>query len=245
MQNTTSPMGANNAMRMDTKKYQAKDSMSDLVSNNSRILLVISRFGIPLGFGDRSVAEICESNGVDPKTFLAVVNRLIDNTSDAVYSLSDISLEALLLYLHNSHDYFLKYRLPGIRKKLIEVLGSPEGDLTAAVFNYFDEYASEVSKHMQYEEKKVFPYVRSLLDGKHPGKYTIEKYQKCHDQVEMPLREFKQILIKYYPTRSSNELNSVLFDIFNCEYDLASHTDIEDKLFTPLIFELERKLSNQ
>ncbi|MDL2323366.1 hemerythrin domain-containing protein [Bacteroidales bacterium OttesenSCG-928-A17] len=225
--------------------YQSNDQMSSLVSNNFRILLVISRFGIPLGFGDKTIGEVCGANGVDTNTFLAVVNRVIgDTTTNSTYSLSKISIEALITYLHNSHDYFLKYRLPGIRQNLLKVLDGKD-ELTKAVLTYFDEYVKEVGTHMNYEEKKVFSYVRLLLDGKHPGKYTIEKYQKTHDQVETPLREFKQILIKYYPAKSSNDLNSVLFDIFNCENDLASHTDIEDNLFTPLIFELEQKVLGQ
>ena len=49
------------------------------------------------------------------------------------------------------------------------------------------------------------------------------------------------IIIKYYPATGSNELNSVLFDIFSCATDLASHNRIEDNLFVPLIAELERK----
>jgi hypothetical protein len=227
---------------MENRRYQASDQMSNMVNNNYRILLVISRFGISLGFGDENIGEVCDSNGVDTNTFLAVVNRIIDNTSDSEYSLLDISIEALIIYLQNSHDYFLKYRLPCIRQNLLEVLNTPKDGLAQAVLNYFDDYVKETEKHMMYEEKKVFPYVRSLLRGTDPGKYTINKYQKHHDQVETPLREFKQILIKYYPAKSSNELNSVLFDIFNCESDLASHTDIEDKLFTPLILELERKV---
>ena len=36
-------------------------------------------------------------------------------------------------------------------------------------------------------------------------------------------------------------LNDVLFDIFACERDLASHNYIEDHLFVPAVEELERK----
>lgn len=37
-------------------------------------------------------------------------------------------------------------------------------------------------------------------------------------------------------------LNSVLFDIFSTEEDLASHNHIEDSLFIPAILELEKTL---
>ena len=59
--------------------------------------------------------------------------------------------------------------------------------------------------------------------------------------MEARLTELKNILIKYYPARGSNELNSVLFDIFTCAEDLASHNRIEDSLLVPLVARLERE----
>lgn len=226
---------------MDTANYISSHKMSDLAGNNYRILLVLSRFGIGLGFGDRSIDEVCRENGVDTDTFLAVVNLLLNGNDKEYYDSSVISPEALIDYLHKSHEYFLNYRLPGIRNDLIEVLDKTQTDLNEAVLRYFDEYVDEVRKHMRYEEKKVFPYVNSLLRGNNNGKYNIDMFRKHHDQIEARLKEFKQILIKYYPVRGTNELNSVLFDIFNCEYDLASHNEIEDKLFVPVIQDLEHK----
>ncbi len=223
-------------------KYNASDSMSDLVSNNYRMLLVMSRFGIGLGFGDKNINEVCVENKVDTHTFLAVINLLLDKDCMPEYNSSLVSAESLLTYLERSHDYFLEFRLPGIRQDLVEILGNHQEGLTKAVIRYFDEYVEEVKKHMTYEEKTVFPYVRSLLKGNHDNKYNIGVFRKQHDQVELKLTEFKQILIKYYPAKSTNKLNSVLFDIFNCERDLASHNEIEDRLFVPVIMDLERKI---
>mgnify|MGYP002416749824 CR=1 FL=1 len=59
--------------------------------------------------------------------------------------------------------------------------------------------------------------------------------------VNAKLAELKRIIIRYYPSGSTNELNGVLFDIFTCERDLASHNDIEDRLFIPAIKRLEEQ----
>ena len=88
---------------------------------------------------------------------------------------------------------------------------------------------------MSYEERAVFPYVRNLLEGKRDPKYNITIFRKRHDQIEMKITELKNILIKYYPGAGTNMLNSVLFDIFATEEDLASHTRVEDYLFVPAI----------
>lgn len=223
--------------------YTAAHKMSDLAVNNYRILLVLSRFGIGLGFGDKTIAEVCEEYGVDTPTFLAVTHILLSENKMTAANIDAISPEVLIAYLHQSHDYFLEFRLPKIRKKMVKVLDDNQANLNEAVLRYFDEYVNEVRKHMMYEEKKVFPYIRALLDGKNSDKYHIDIFHRHHDQIELRLKEFKQILIKYYPSRGSNELNNVLFDIFNCEYDLTSHNEIENKLLIPAIRKLE--LQNQ
>ena len=223
-------------------KYRKSDSMSKLLCENYSSLLVFSRFGIALGFGDKSIGEVCTDNGVDTDTFLTIINLLMEDDHAIHHSDATFSLESLVNYLHNSHTYFLDYRLPAIRLKLVEVLDPTQKDLNKAVLIYFDEYVAQVHKHMKYEEKTVFPYVRSLLKGEKKGKYNIGIFRKQHDQVEAKLTEFKHILIKYYPAKSTNEINSVLFDIFNCEKDLASHNSIEDSLFVPAILELENKM---
>ena len=55
-------------------KYRSTDKMSDLICDNYSLLMVMSRFGLSLGFGDKSVKDVCEAQGVDCPTFLAVAN---------------------------------------------------------------------------------------------------------------------------------------------------------------------------
>ena len=214
--------------------------MSDLICENSSTLLVLSRFGIALGFGDKTIDEVCQDNKVDTDTFLAIINLMVTEEQFMLTSDAHISLQSLIEYLRNSHNYFLNYRLPEIRKKLTEVLDADQEDLNKAVLEYFDKFVAEIKKHMLYENNKVFPYVKSLLEDENKGKYAIV-FSKQHEQIETRLTEFKNILIKYYPAKSTNKINGVLFDIFNCEKDLASHNSVEDCLFLPAIERLENK----
>jgi regulator of cell morphogenesis and NO signaling len=223
-------------------KYDGADNMSGLVEGNYRVLLVMSRFGIGLGFGDRSIGEVCAAHGVDADTFLAVVNMMLAGDQKAEYDTSKVSPGALLDYLTKSHEYYVEFRLPGIRKALVEVLDNPDDELSKAVIRYFDEYADEVRRHTKGEEKTLFPYVRSLMRGKRDGRLHADDSNKKHDRMQARLAEFKRILIKYYPSKSTNRLNGVLFDIYACEHDLTAHNRVEDRLLIPIIMELERKI---
>lgn len=219
--------------------YKETDKMYDLICENYQILLVLSRFDIALGFGDKSIGDVCRENGVDVNTFLIIVNMLVED--DVPISASGVSVHTLVTYLHNSHKYFLDFRLPVIREKLLGAIDYGGNDVSIAIMRFFDEYVAEVRKHMTYEEKTVFPYVESLLSGNLSSEYNISVFRKQHNQIETKLSELKNIIIKYYPATGSNELNSVLFDIFSCEQDLWSHNRIEDELFVPAILSLEIK----
>lgn len=226
-------------------KYQGTDKMSDLICDNYPMLLVMSRFGIAMGFGEKSIIEVCKLNSVDSCTFLTVVNFLLDENTAPIEISQCLSVDSLISYLQQAHNYFLDFRLPHIRRKLEGAITDCPKDIVFVVMRFFDEYAGEVNKHMMYEEKTVFPYVRQLLKGERDPRYNISIFRKKHDhQIESKLTELKNILIKYYPGQSTNLLNSVLFDIFSCEQDLVSHCKVEDYLFTPAILEMEKQQHN-
>ncbi|MDD4968737.1 MAG: hemerythrin domain-containing protein [Paludibacter sp.] len=228
------------------QKFSANEKMSDLINENHSLLLVISRFGLSLGFGDKTVKEVCQLNGIDCTTFLAVVNFLSEGNFEVGVDYENISIVTVIDYLKNSHVYFLDFKLPAIRNKLLEAINAPDQSIPYEVIfmKFFDEYFSEVRKHMEYENKVVFPYVLKLLKGEKDPKYNINVFQERHNEIESKLEELKNILIKYYPAKGNNHLlTEVLFDILSCEIDLASHNRVEDYLFVPAIEDIERKKS--
>lgn len=228
------------------RMFKPTDKMSDLICKNYALLQVLSRFGVSLGFGDKTVDEVCRMNGVDCSTFLAIVNFLTEDHNRVEDHLKDISVTALMDYLQSAHTYFLDFQLPAIRKKLIKSLDfSKKNEVAFLILQFFDDYVGEVRNHMEYENQKVFAYVRALLAGEHTTEYNIGVFARHHDQVNAKLTELKNIIIKYYPANGDNRLlNATLFDIFSCEEDLASHNRVEDYLFVPAIMELEKRDNN-
>lgn len=204
--------------------------------------MVMSRFGIPLGFGDKSIKDICEAQGVDTATFLAVANFISNNEADY----NSVSLASLIEYLKRAHIYFLDYNLPYIRRRLIEAIDCSGADEVAfLILRFYDEYVTEVRKHMEYENDMVFSYVNELLMGRRSSTYSIRMFADKHNHIGPKLKELKDIIISYYHEKSNDLLNSVLFDIINCEQDLNYHCQVEDSLFVPAVEELERAVSKE
>ena len=51
------------------KMYEADDKMISIIRDNYNILQSLGSFGINLGFGDKTVREVCEEQAVDTYTF--------------------------------------------------------------------------------------------------------------------------------------------------------------------------------
>ena len=222
------------------KMYEASDKMVTLIKDNSSVLQTLGSFGIQLGFGDKTVSETCEMNGVDTYTFLAVVNYTINGYGEFDND-EHISVATLLHYLKASHTYYLDFQLPFIRRELQESL-SEDDALGHLIMKFYDDYAQEIRRHMKYEERTLFPYVESLLAGSPLNTYNIETFSKHHEQTDKMLRELKLMIIKYLPSDAlhNNQLTATLYDIYNNEEWLRQHAEVEDHIFAPAIQRLER-----
>lgn len=221
--------------------YEASDKMISLIRDNYNLLQSLGSFGISLGFGDKTVKQVCDDQNVDTNTFLAVVNFTINGYRE-MDDVSRLSVPTLLLYLKASHDYFIGFQLPFIRKELADALDEND-NLARLILKLYDEYSRSVTQHMKYEEKTVFPYVESLIAGKPMANYAIDMYSKHHGQESSKLRELKSIIIKYFPgdCLRNNQLSATLYDIYNNEEWLALHAEVEDNIFIPAIKYLEEK----
>ena len=213
--------------------------MRDLVKDNSALILVMGRFGISLGFGDKSVREVCRMHHVNENTFLEVFNFV----SSKDYNYESVSLPSLIGYLKQAHEYYLDFNLPNIRRKLIEAIDcSGVDELAMLILKFYDEYVTEVRKHMEYENDVVFSYVEQLSQGFLNRNFTISNFAGKHTPIGYKLKELKDIIIRYYPEKNNYQLNQVLLEIILSEQDLTSHCMIEDKLFVPAVKLIEQQL---
>ena len=219
--------------------YRLSDTLRTLIQDNRRMLIVASRFGISLRHVGHRIDELDRIAGVHPATFLCVANLVAGKPYDA----SDIDMPSLTGYLRRAHTYFLDYFLPDIRHKLIHALDfTREAELTVTVMRFFDDYMAEVREHMRSENVYLFGYIDSLLAGQRTPDYAIEIFAAHHDAVSDKLRCLKDVLIRYSPETDVDRLNSVLYDIIECEDDLNSHCRVEDLVLVPAVRALEEQL---
>lgn len=220
--------------------YAAQMPMRHLIDDNHMLLAVLTRFGISLGFGEATVADVCKSSGVHADTFLAIANFMSGYPAD----IENADVATMMKYLRDAHHYFLDYVAPNRRRDLLQAICSADGSrMSLAIIKFYDDFINEIRRHMEYENDVVFNYVQALIDGRDPGDFSIDDFSDKHAPMHSKLSELKELLVCHFTAERGcvEMLNSFLFNLVTFEYDLKMHCALEDSLFIPMIraFEAE------
>lgn len=231
-------------------KFKANDSMAELISDDYKLLQVLSRFGIPLGFGEKNVEQVCQENQVDCETFIAVCNFISQSIKPSFDEFTSLSAGSMLTYLRNSHTFFLDFMLPSIRREFVDAVDcSTNNEIGFLILKFFDDYVAEIACHQTYEADHLFSYVEGLLQGKRKADVCLADFENDHVHsdhdrlIAQKMSDLKNIIIRYCPSSSKKEqLNDALLHLFEFENDLSSHTQLEDTIFTPVVALLESQV---
>ena len=233
--------------------------MADVIHTNYFTLSVLNRFGIELGFGDKSVEEICKKTNVDVYFFLEIVNAFVNKDYFPKKHLQTFSVKLITDYLQKTHDYYHKLKVPEIENLIEEMVDScyTQKENMVLLKKFFNNYKQELLNHTHREEEVVFPYTLAIEKAYNLEKpdnsvielmetYSIDIFQNEHDNIEEKLFDLKNIIIKYLPQPKDSKLcNKLLYELFNLEQDLNDHSRIEEKVLVPKVREMEKIITKR
>ena len=194
---------------------------------------VISRFGLGMGVGDQTIEQVCDNYGVHTPTFLAIVNYKVFKQRVAV---EDIDIPTLQQYLRNAHVYFLDFRLPYLRRALIEAIipADPTSKIPMLILRCYDEFVEEIRTHIEHENAGL-----------------VEEHMHDDQRITDKLTEIKSLIIKYYPTNKASRremvhytLIGVMSDLWHTEQDFADHCAIEDEILRPALSHVHQSIKH-
>ncbi len=232
-----------------TKKTFIKPDMkmSDLIFENPSLLLMLEHFDINIVVREKSVEQICDEKQISPQVFLCISNLYNGFHPVGGETLDKPDTKPVILFLKNSHRYYLGEKIPEIRNYILGLYALNNIPEIRLVEKFFDEYSKEVKEHLDYEDAIAFPYFNNLAqDNKHSGseetKFSAGEYRDHHTDIETKLGELKNLLLKHIPLKQDGSLRrKLLTALFELEYDLKIHAVIEESILIPLIKKIERK----
>ncbi|MBN2486450.1 MAG: hemerythrin domain-containing protein [Bacteroidales bacterium] len=231
--------------------------LADAIHENIFLLPVLNRFDIQLGFGNKTVEQLCAEKGVNMQFFLEIVNSFLDKDYFPQSELQSFPIRLIIDYISRSHTFYLKYKLPQIEGLIVKLLENAEPSNKKAyslIRGFFEEYARELIVHIEKEEDFVHPYILAIDDAYNKNLVTpeiimrvkqesINKYADGHDNVEDKLFDLKNLIIRYLPPAADYTLsNAILYDLFRLERDLNDHARIEEKVLVPKVRLLEKRI---
>ncbi len=231
------------------KTYITSDmKVVDLINENSKLLLLLEHFEIDFAVKDKSVAQLCADNKIEPAVFLVFGNLYNGFFPDKneINALEDIS--TIIRFLKNSHRFYKHDKYPELKSFLVQLHERQNSEDILLVEKFFNDYFEEVLEHLDYEESIVFPYICRLIeDGKFELKnnFSANEYREHHTDIETKLTDLKNLLLKHISLKDDFSLRrKFLFSLFELEFDLNVHSLIEDKILLPLVGKIEIEPSN-
>ena len=108
--------------------------MAELIAVSPSLPGVLTRMGIPFGFGDETVEEVCRRNGTDPETFLLICSVYSsDGSLPAKERIRKADLKDVLKYLRRSHAYYMEVAMKEITAALVALTDATKGTGTSSV----------------------------------------------------------------------------------------------------------------
>ena len=217
--------------------YKASDKICDLMAHEEDAIQIISRFGLAMGVGDQTIEQACEAHDVHTPTFLAIVNYKVFRQRVIP---ADIDIPTLQRYLHNAHAYFLDFRLPRLRRALIEAIipADPTTKIPGLILRCYDEFVDEIRTHIEHENEGLF-----------------DEHEHDDQRITDKLTEIKNLIIKYYPSEENNKseiinhksqitylLIGVMSDLWHTEQDFEDHCAIEDDILRPALTRMQSQI---
>ena len=232
-----------------TKKTFIKPDMkmSDLIFENPSLLLMMEHFDINIVVRNKTVEQICNENHINHEVFIAIANLYNGFNIVSTENIVSTDTESIILFLRNSHRYYLGEKIPEIRDCIRGLYTKNNIPEIRLVDKFFDEYSQEVKEHLDYEDVIAFPYFSSLARNNEnhdsrDSKFSAEEYREHHTDIETKLGELKNLLLKHIPLKQDGSLRrKLLTSLFELENDLTIHSMIEESILIPLIKIIEKQ----
>lgn len=223
----------------NTTKLHPDMKMVELIHLNPGLLDLLYRLHINLGFKDLSINDICQQHGVSLNFFMMMAKLYVEKRVAIPEAIERRSFANLIRFLRNSHDYILNNKIIEIDMLIKAYSTSNENGKQELLERFWSEYVSHIHRHMGYENHEIFPIIQLLYEGKSTSSIDpnfILQFEENHDDIEEALADLKNLLIKYFPPTSKEELrHQILKELFVLDDDLQIHQQVENHILIPLV----------
>lgn len=233
-----------------------ENTIRELIENNLMYSLLSDKLDVRNTDRDKTFAQVCKEKKLNSDFFGKIISTYDDTQNFPFAELQNCCLNELLGYLKLSHKFYLQRKLPEIELTAMQVFRkfSDVHPLLSYLCVFFSEYKEQLTGHILYEEKVLFPYIDNLLridcSGTKPeeilsvlNQFSTREFITNHSDVEEELQSVRKAILNY--TSSTGwplPFRMLLRQLYYFEIELNKHALIEDEILIPKVIELEAHL---
>jgi len=219
--------------------------VGDLVAKNYKTADIFKSYGIDFCCGGKiSIREACAKKGVDQQELAATLAGIWGSAQPSGDRYNDWSVELLIDYIINQHHSYVQQTLPAMfsyMQKVARVHGGRNPELIE-MFNLVSELQTELTAHLEFEEQKLFPFIKSLSSNK--NEFTVEQNAEMireltqmedeHDHAGSIMKTLRELSNDFTPPADACTTYRVLFQHLEAfEADLHKHVHLENNILQP------------
>ncbi len=232
------------ASKIKVKSYM---KMADLIDANPNLLLMLQHFNIDFRVSDQTVMQLCTGYSISENLFVGIANLYNGLGPKAHPLFTRDDLVRVIEFLKQSHDYYRSDKYPQISSYIRQLQENHSAKELKLLEKFFNDYFAEVLEHLDYEDNIAFPYFIHLLKEKKSDSFRRELYSSIeygehHTDIELKLKDLKQLLLKYVKIENDLDLRRRLFfALYELEFDLYIHSLIEETILIPAGVSIEQE----
>lgn len=149
-------------------------------------------------------------------------------------------------FLRLSHEYYLDKKIPEIEQYISLISEVDDSSETRVLSFLFNDYKNHLAKHIAFEEKKVFPLIRKIIESRDEDKLLCQSAQLRtqlasfyleHSDTEKDLNHIKQLVQQLNAgERGASSILTNQLELF--EADLKLHHVLEEEILIPSILDI-------
>lgn len=206
--------------------------LSEIVINEPSSISILNRFNIYLGFGDKTVKNICDEMHMDVDFFTAILNTYVNEDFFPEETLKSYSLGKITEYFSKTNGYYLHFQIPNIERHFDLLLSKSIGNSNnlELLRNFFAEVKTELINRIENDTKVLFPQIQS-------GKIQTDDLitEDC-DTIEDKLSDLINMFVIHLKGEYDvNLCHAVLLAILSLQKDIRQNNRIRYRIMFPLL----------
>jgi regulator of cell morphogenesis and NO signaling len=217
--------------------------LSEVILQHYVLMPVIRRFGIHLGFGEKTILKICQEYSLDADLVASILNLYVHPTYTPDLTLSPSQLVATVSYLKHTNTLIHESQLPNVERHLQALVhySFAKNKALGLITNFFTEIKTELQQRIEHDNDKRFPAILALADHTVSSailqviqqETTFHEHQESLDEKIFDLRS---LLMKYLTGEADENLcYAVFFALYTLENDIRQYNNVCHALLTPAV----------